>query len=150
MVTIKNTQRRIPIDKAWLASFTTRAIAAAGYAGWGVSVWITTDRTIRSYNARFRKKDKATDILSFPFYPYLTPGQRPEAVDEDGRYLGDLIISAERVHADAQDLGVSLDERLKVLIVHGICHVLGHDHETDAEYRAMCVCEKELLSMSDR
>ncbi len=146
MIIIKNRQRRIKLDEKWLVSFAARAIAAAGYEGWGLGIWITTDKTIRSYNARFRHKDKPTDILSFPFYPDLQPGKRPKVVDEDGDYLGDLIISAERVVVDARELGVTFEERMQVLVVHGICHLLGYDHETDAQFRVMQKRERELLT----
>ncbi|MCL5436893.1 MAG: rRNA maturation RNase YbeY [Candidatus Dependentiae bacterium] len=148
LITLKNTQRQVKIDKKWLVAFASRAMEAAGFAGWGLSIWITTDRTIRQYNRRFRHQDKATDILSFPFYPDLLPGKRPQAHDEDERYLGDLIISAERVAADAAQLNVTVEARLEVLVVHGICHLLGYDHETETQYRVMQRQERNLLAKS--
>jgi probable rRNA maturation factor len=150
MIIIRNTQRRIQCNEQRLVSFSTRAMAQAGYADWGLGIWITTNQTIRSYNARFRHKDKPTDILSFPFYPDLKPGKRPVVMDEEGEYLGDLIISAERVVVDARELEVTFEERMQVLIVHGICHLLGYDHETDAQYKVMQKRERELLAATKK
>lgn len=147
MIIIKNTQRRIKIDQQWLTSVAEQVLIAAGYKNWGLGIWITTNRTIRDYNSRFRHKDKPTDILSFPFYPDLKPGKRPKVLDQDGEYLGDIIISAERVVLDARELGVSFDVRMQVLIVHGVCHLLGYDHETDRQFKVMQERETALLAV---
>lgn len=101
MIIIKNRQKRVFVDQQWLTATAEQILTAAGYEGWGLGVWITTNRTIRAYNARYRHKNRPTDILSFPFYPDLKPGKRPKVLDEDGDYLGDIIISAERVVLDA-------------------------------------------------
>lgn len=146
MIIIKNRQKRVFVDQQWLTATAEQILTAAGYEGWGLGVWITTNRTIRAYNARYRHKNRPTDILSFPFYPDLKPGKRPKVLDEDGDYLGDIIISAERVVLDARELGVSFDARMQVLLVHGVCHLLGYDHETDAQYRVMQKRERELLT----
>lgn len=146
MIIIKNRQKRVSVDQQWLTATAEQILAAAGYEGWGLGIWITTNRTIRDYNSRFRHKDKPTDILSFPFYPDLKPGKRPKVLDQDGDYLGDIIISAERVVLDARELGVSFDARMQVLVVHGVCHLLGYDHETDQQFKVMQKRERELLA----
>lgn len=150
VIILRITQRRIKIDNEWITMTADKIMSAAGYAGWGVGIWITTNKTIKQYNATYRHKDKPTDILSFPFYPKLKPGKRPKAVEPDDFYLGDIIISAERVEKDALDLHVTFDERMTVLLVHGICHLLGYDHETEAQFRVMHAREEELLGALTR
>jgi len=118
-----------------------------GYADFALCIWVTTDRTIRYYNRVFRSKDKATDVISFPFHPDVKPGEPIVPEDADERVLGDIIISAARVARQAQELHTSLYQQLRRLVVHGICHLLGYDHQTDAEYKDMIALEKQLLAL---
>ena len=118
-----------------------------GYAHFDIGIWITTNATIRRFNKNYRHKDTPTDILSFPFYPDLKPGEKIYAATPDDQNLGDIIISAERAQKDAQELGIGFPEHLQVLLVHGVCHLLGYDHETDAQYKLMERKERELLEL---
>jgi probable rRNA maturation factor len=79
-----------------------------------VNVLLTSDRKIRDLNRRFRRKDKITDVLSFP----STSG-------------GDIAISVPVAKASARELGHELSDEIKILILHGALHLKGHDHETD-------------------
>lgn len=91
-------------------------------AGFSFSVCLLSDRAIRRYNQRFRHQDKATDVLSFP------------AGRSDGStqgYLGDILISAETARQNARRYGLRLEEEIKVLILHGLLHLRGYDHEND-------------------
>jgi len=84
----------------------------------GLAVVLAGDRTLRSLNARYRGKDKPTDVLSFP-----GPG------GEAG--LGDVVISLDTAERNARALGRTLPQEVDVLALHGFLHVLGYDHETD-------------------
>lgn len=84
-----------------------------------ISILISDDRRIRGLNRSFRKKDKATDVLSFPRH------------DETGRLGGDIAISVEMAAKSAFRYGHTLEEEFKVLILHGMLHLAGHDHERD-------------------
>lgn len=97
--------------------------AALGLSRAALSVMLTDDEGIRDYNRRFRGKDEPTDVLSFP-----TGHGNPA---DSGHYLGDLVLSVETAAAQAADHGHSLAEECEVLLLHGILHLLGHDHETD-------------------
>lgn len=94
---------------------------AAGLAG-SVSVLLAGDEEIRRLNREFRGKDKATDVLSFP------AGE----VAGRAKIAGDLAISVETAAREAEKRGHSLDLELRVLLLHGILHLAGYDHETDA------------------
>lgn len=99
-----------------LALFAGRARRAIGLEG-ELSIRITSSRQMRQLNRRFRRKDKPTDVLSFP-------SATPELA-------GDVAISAEIAAANAAELGHSLDTELKILILHGLLHLAGYDHESD-------------------
>lgn len=103
-----------------LARFLTRAQAAVGLRG-QVTVLLTTDKAVKDLNRRFRKMNKATDVLSFPAD---LPG--PEKI------AGDLAISVDTARRQAAACGHSLSTELKVLILHGLLHLAGYDHESDA------------------
>jgi len=100
-----------------------------------VSVLIVDDRAIRALNRRWRRHDRATDVLSFP------AGEGPGPA----RLLGDVVISAPRAADGAKRFGVSLDRELQRLLVHGILHLMGYDHMTANERGEMRAEEERLL-----
>lgn len=89
-----------------------------------VSLLLTTDRGIRNLNRRYRNQDKATDVLSFPAASDGFLGAAGHA--------GDLAISMETAAKQAKDQGHSLSTELRVLMLHGLLHLAGYDHETDS------------------
>lgn len=99
-----------------LARFLREAIEATGLQG-EVSVLLTGDEEIRALNRQYRRKDKATDVLSFPA---TTEG-----------VAGDLAISLETALRQAQERGQPLEVEIKVLLLHGLLHLAGYDHEAD-------------------
>ena len=103
-----------------MEDFLARATPALAHSPY--SVGLVSDAAIRRYNARFRGQDEATDVLSFPA---ATHGK-----DENG-YLGDILISAETARRHAANYGVRLEDEIKALILHGLLHLLGQDHERD-------------------
>jgi len=108
---------------AGLRRFLERARKAAGVAG-EVHVLLAGDKTLRRLNREFRGKDKATDVLSFPAgASTVFFGERELA--------GDLAISLETAGRQARAYGHSLEDEVKVLMLHGVLHLAGMDHETD-------------------
>ena len=145
MITIKSTQRKIKINISQFKADAQKILVELEYPDFDLGIWITTNKTIRYYNKTYRHKDKPTDILSFSYHNEIKPGQRIVAQTEEDKNLGDLIISAEYVVRQLQDTDISLDERMRVLLVHGICHLIGYDHETDKQYEQMQKLETALL-----
>lgn len=145
MITIKNTQRTVPMDRAFIIETAQKILDTVHYADFDLGIWITNNKTIRTYNRNFRHKDKATDILSFPYHPTLIAGKRIRVKHEEDRNVGDLIISAEYVVKEAEKYKVSLEDRMRVLLVHGVCHLLGYDHIEDHDYRRMRAKEAYIL-----
>jgi probable rRNA maturation factor len=102
-----------------LSRFAAKASRAARLSN-QPSLLITTDREMRSLNRRFRGKDKSTDVLSFPATKEFAP-----------HTAGDVAISAQIAISNARDLGHSAKEEVKILVLHGILHLAGYDHEAD-------------------
>src|SRR5256885_9202810 len=95
------------------------------------SVVLGSDALVRRLNRTYRGKDAATNVLSFPF-------QRPSgAGPEDGAYLGDVVLAAETVQLEADERGIERKQHLQHLVVHGLLHLLGYDHDTDREAEPM-------------
>lgn len=145
MISLKNSQRKIKINVHQLQADAQRLLNILGYDDFDLGIWITTNTTIRHYNKTYRHKDKPTDILSFPFHPELQPGQKIKTRSDDDKNLGDIIISAEYVMDFIQKSGETLETRLQILLIHGVCHLLGYDHITDEQFAQMQRKEKFLL-----
>lgn len=104
-----------------LAAFLDEAAAAVKLPG-EIAALLTTDAEIRRLNRTFRQKNKATDVLSFP-PPDPLPGRQQTG--------GDLAISVETAARQADEAGHALSIELQVLLLHGLLHLAGYDHETD-------------------
>lgn len=108
-----------------------------------ISVRFTTDEEVRSLNASYRGKDKATNVLSFPMV-------EPDEIDELGPaaeiLLGDIVLAHGICMAEAADKGVTAQAHASHLVVHGTLHLLGYDHETgDADAEEMEAIERRSL-----
>jgi probable rRNA maturation factor len=132
-------------DEAWTvalpdaAAVAERAATAAlGTAAGDVVVLLTDDATVRDLNARFRGRDQPTNVLSFPAADMTLPGQAP--------HLGDLVLAFGVCAAEAAAQGKSLADHLAHLTVHGVLHLLGRDHEDEAEAEAMEAEERTILA----
>jgi probable rRNA maturation factor len=111
--------------------------AALGTATGSVAILLTDDETVRDLNARFRGKDNPTNVLSFPAAPMPGAGPSP---------LGDIVLAFETCAAEAGAQGKSLSDHMTHLIVHGVLHLLGRDHEDDAEAETMEAEERAILA----
>jgi probable rRNA maturation factor len=98
--------------------FVAQASRAAGLKG-SVTVMVTHSRQMRALNARFRGKKQATDVLSFP----------PPALGNG--FAGDIAVSLDIAARNARSLGHSLGKEVQILVLHGILHLAGYDHEDD-------------------
>jgi probable rRNA maturation factor len=116
-VVLLDRQRKRRLAAGRLRRVLTDAARALRVGG-EVALVLTGDRAVRTLNARYRGKDKPTDVLSFP-----GPG------GEVG--LGDIVISVDTAARNAKEYGRTLPQELDILALHGFLHVLGYDHETD-------------------
>ncbi len=108
-----------------------RTLVEEGFGGNSeLSVTFTDDDGIRVLNREYREKDAPTDVLSFPMYS-MKDGDVPE--EGEDVVLGDVVLSLERVVAQANEIGHSFLREASFLTVHSVLHLLGYDHETSAE-----------------
>lgn len=117
-----------------------RAIAAAAprdCAGAELSVVLTDDASIRALNAQWRHRDEPTNVLSFP-----AASQGKGAP----RVLGDIVIAHETTAREAAEEGKPFADHLSHLAVHGLLHLLGYDHESDADAKVMEQLERKILA----
>lgn len=103
-----------------------------------ISILLTDDAAIRDLNARWRGKDKATNVLSFP-------AAAPDRL-HDARALGDIVVALETVLDEAKREDKTPADHLAHLIVHGVLHLIGYDHETDNEAEEMEALETRILA----
>ena len=132
---------RIPKLEDLTQRAATAAFDAAGFDGSGhvVTILFTDDDAIKTLNAEWRGKSLPTNVLSFP-----APEDLPIPPGED-RPLGDIVLASGVVAREASQQGKSLPDHVAHLIVHGILHLLGHDHEDDDEADRMERLETEIL-----
>ena len=113
-------QKRVPdLTELALSRFLARARHATGLQG-AVNVLLTTSAEMKSLNRRFRGKNHPTDVLSFPAEP-----------DAGRQFAGEIAISAEIATKNGHALGHTPAEEVKILVLHGILHLRGYDHESD-------------------
>src|SRR5579864_7498005 len=125
---ILNRQSRIPLQDAVLARFLTSVRRELKLGRREVTVCFVEDREIARLNRRFRGKPKPTDVLSFP----ANGAGASDFPHENGAsFLGDIAISPQAARRNAKRFGRTLNEELRILILHGVLHLVGYDHEAD-------------------
>lgn len=135
---ISNRQRQIRISVPQLRKFISRLRLRLGLPRDSFAVAFVTNAEIRRWNRKYRGKNRPTDVLSFPTdahsrkkKPLSRPrrGLRPNSVP---KYLGDVAIAPAVARQNARRLGRTFSRELRILILHGILHLMGYDHETDS------------------
>ena len=130
----------------------TVTIAATPHAGLSstvatveISIRLTSDNEVQTLNRQYRQQDKPTNVLSFPMV-------QPDLIDglsntDDGEILlGDIVLAHETCAREAAERGVPVEDHATHLIVHGVLHLLGYDHMTDADAEAMESIEREVMA----
>lgn len=124
MIEVVNRQRKITINRQIYKKFVENLLSqTAEIRNRFFTVAFVSDKKMRQLNRRFRGKDKTTDVLSFPF--------QSDKFNRDENNLGEIIISAEQAAKQAEENHVDFETEIKQLILHGVLHLRGYDHETD-------------------
>ncbi|HYO64084.1 MAG TPA: rRNA maturation RNase YbeY [Pyrinomonadaceae bacterium] len=124
MIEVVNRQRRRELDAERWRAFAERALKVVPSGGAGATVAFVSDRVMGGLNRRWRGKRGTTDVLSFP------AGQ-DEFERAEGASLGDVVVSVEQAARQAEEHGLSFENEVEQLILHGLLHLCGYDHETD-------------------
>ena len=148
--------REFPFDPHQVASAVAEAVLDMEGCPYEteVSILITDDEGIRTYNRDYRQTDRETDVLSFPNIPFLTPSgfsvaEEMEAdcfqPDSGELILGDIILSADRILAQAEAYGHSLRREYAFLVAHSMLHLCGYDHMEAEEAERMEHKQEQVL-----
>ena len=126
---ILSLQRTLPVDGDRLHQHAQWAMDALGCSKESLSLVLVNDRRMRGLNRDYRGKSSTTDVLSFE-----GPADIPIL---DSRFLGEIVISVPRAYRQALSEGIPPDDELSNLMIHGLCHLLGYDHERGEEDRRL-------------
>ncbi len=135
MIYYRNDAPRSGVDGNALVATAKRLLAAVGEATSALSLSLVGDEEIRALNREYRGKDSATDVLSFALGE---PAKPPE------RLLGDIVISVDTARKQAREYDATLQRELYRLLIHGLLHLMGHDHAGACERRVMQREERRL------
>ena len=138
----------VSLDRSWLQKIAIRALEVEGIiSSVEIGLVITDNKTIQKLNRTYRDEDKPTDVLAFHMIhgtseelelPFVGP---PDGV----HHLGEVVISYPQAVKQAGEQGHSVAQELAVLVVHGVLHLLGYDHELPAERQQMRAEENKIL-----
>ena len=141
-IQIENNQNKIKIDKRKIRSTTIKLLKHLDCADKEISLSFVNDETIQQLNNQYLHKDKPTNVLSFSL-------QEGEFNNINPHVLGDIVISLDTAQKDASKSGLSLEQEIDFLIIHGLLHLLGYNHEktTKEETKKMQRKEKDLFRL---
>ena len=135
-VSISAEEVPLPLSKNNIESYILKILDYLEKDNWDVSVLFCGNRRITELNMQYRKENEATDVLSF------TLGEQRK-----GRYMaGDIVISLETMKENAAYFGVSPEEELRRLLIHGILHLNNMDHETNESHEPMLELQETILA----
>ena len=142
MIAIENRQSRQRVNANLLKRAARKILSVSGCPDAQLSVLILDDEGIREINREYLNRDKPTNVISFSMQEGEGSGIQPDL-------LGDVVISAETAARDAAEAGLPFEHELCFLLLHGILHLLGYDHERGSveDARRMEAREQELFSL---
>ncbi len=146
MISINNEQS-FPIDTQALQNDAQIILKFLGYATFDLGILLTDIQTMHEFNKKYRDQDKSTDILSFAYHQYVKAGEKISAKNKEDKNLGDIIMCPEYIHKDLPRWNELFEKRIQILLVHGVCHLLGYEHINDEDYELMRQKEAEILAV---
>ncbi len=147
MISIKNRQKTIQFSTIAYQKKAEKILNFLGYGDFDLGILLTTNRTMQKYNYQFRQKNRPTDVLSFPYHLNAKAGKKIIAKTDEDKNLGDIVISLPYVLENKKGLVGDFNHWMDIMLVHGVCHLLGYDHEHDDDYTTMSTLEKKLLKL---
>jgi probable rRNA maturation factor len=146
-IQIENQQKRIKIDKREIRAEVTKLLKLLDCANMEISIAFVDDETIQRLNKQYLSRDRSTNVISFPL-------QEGEFCNINPDMLGDVVISVDTARRDADKGNIRFDEEIIFLIIHGLLHLTGYNHENTSKADALRMKKKEkelfrLLTQSD-
>nr|XP_033800818.1 endoribonuclease YbeY isoform X2 [Geotrypetes seraphini] len=147
---LRNLQTVIPLRRALLRRNIEALRQILGVKRYDLGVICMDNKKIQLINFRYKKKDYPTDVLSFPYQENLKAGELPQPFFPDDYNLGDIFLGVEYIYQQCQEKKDDFYNVLTVIAAHGLCHLLGYQHTTEAEWRQMYEKEKQILEVLNR
>lgn len=138
-VLVRNRLRRRALNQSRLQALAHRILASAGDPRAELSVELVGDHRMRRLNRQYRRLDRPTDVLAFPMR---------EGVGSTSSLVGDVVISVHTADRQARTAGHSLDQEVVTLLIHGILHLLGYDHERSGREARRMVRKEQAIFRS--
>ena len=110
-----------------------------------VGVGVVTEGEIQKINSEFRNVDRPTDVLSFPIFSREELEKIKKEKTDEEMSLGDIVLCMDVIEAHSVEYGTGFNREMLYMIVHGICHLLGYDHEIEEEKKQMRALEEKIL-----
>lgn len=142
---IRNLQKVIPLRRIPLRRRIEILQKILDVQQFDLGVICVNNRNIQLLNNTYRQKNVPTDVLSFPFHENLKAGELPQPNFQDEYNLGDVFLGVEYIYQQCQENGEDYYSILTVTAAHGLCHLLGYQHNTEAEWEQMYQKEKQIL-----
>ncbi|XP_054842556.1 endoribonuclease YbeY [Eublepharis macularius] len=147
---IRNLQRAIPIRRVLLRKRVDQTRHILGVQQFDLAVICVSNQHIQQLNRTYRCKNIPTDVLSFPFHENLKAGELPRACSRDEFNLGDIFLGVEYIYRQCEENKEDYNSVLTVTVAHGLCHLLGYKHSTEAEWQQMYERETQILQEINR
>jgi probable rRNA maturation factor len=128
---VVNRQRLAAIDERRVASIADATLGAIGRSGTNLTVAFVRDRFIRELNKKFRGSNQTTDVLSFPAEDDDQNAGGVNFIGAGATHIGDIVISTDTALRQANEAGHPFSREVDELVIHGVLHLCGYDHETD-------------------
>jgi probable rRNA maturation factor len=148
---ILNRQKKVPLEEQPLTEFLGRILREVNFAEAEVSIAFVSDAEIAKWNQNYRNKKGPTDVLSFPALSKRRPERHAKRkqtggvnAKSAGGFLGDIAIAPETALRYARKNGRTLDNEIRILMLHGVLHLMGYDHESKNDYGQMNRIEQKL------
>ena len=148
---ILNRQKKVPLAEQPLTEFLGRILREVNFADAEVSIAFVSDAEIAKWNQNYRNKKGPTDVLSFPALSKPRAERHSKRKQSNGSraksaggFLGDIAIAPETARRYARKNGRALDHEIRVLMLHGVLHLMGYDHESESDYGQMNRIEQKL------
>ena len=139
-VVLLDLQKRLTPDRDRLERHALWGLQSIRKSSADLTIVLVNDRRMRALNATYRGKNRTTDVLSFEPGPVL-PGTPARS-----RFFGEIVIALPRAYAQAAKLGISFDDELSNLLIHGLCHLQGYDHESEMDAAIMEPKEQAIMA----
>ncbi|XP_046580424.1 endoribonuclease YbeY-like [Haliotis rubra] len=142
---LRNMQKLVKLNMRRLETEINILRKCFGVEQFDMSVLCICDEEMATLNSAYRRINSTTDVLAFPFYEGLDPGELPEDDNPDEMILGDIFLGVSHISDQCKKYDADFHGTLPIMLTHGMCHLLGYDHETEEQWRKMYSKELQIL-----